>query len=425
MNTISDAIAAQKTAIQHTPEGHGLMSDFFRCLADSFLSRFEQTEDHSDFERALSNYRQSADEISGPPSIRLDAAKKWATLALKMNASESEVMTAFSTAIRLASQVAGLEQTIQMRYSQLILNISDLSTAAAAAAFSFGQHGTALVWLEQGRCLVWSQINNLRTPLDDLRDHDQLLADSFLEVSRALEKSGSRTESRISDIEGNIRNQMFLQNEVQKHVKLARRWEELLHKIRSTDGFCDFLKPPNVTSLLSRLPKAGSVVIINSHFTRCDAIALIPSAKTPIHIPLDKFSYTEASRLEGRLHQTRKGRSREDEEVQLRRGVLVLPKHENLGKILLVLWVHAVKPILNKLAISVCGNFMLPIRCSLPNIYSLTTVSYSKSPSHLVVRNWPACFFTSPCCRKLWPRQRRMSFRFCHLVLYTHGQRTD
>ena len=374
MKTISDAIAAQKTAIQHTPEGHGLMSDLFRCLADSYLSRFEQTEDHLDLETALSNYRQSADEISGPPSIRLDAAKQWATLAFKTNALESEVMTAFSTAIRLASQVAGLEQTIEMRYSQLILNISDLSTSAAAAALSFGRHETALEWLEQGRCLVWSQINSLRTPLDDLRDHDQLLADSFLEVSRALEKSGSRTELRISDNEDNIQNKMFLQNEVRKHVKLARRWEELLHEIRSTNGFCDFLQPPNVTSLLSRLPKTGPVVIINAHSTRCDAIALIPGAKAAIHIPLDKFSYTEASRLEGLLNQTRKGRSLEEEEVQLRRGVRVLSKRETLGKILFILWMHIVKPILNKLVISVwrfsISNKMFTIQCLFLN-YSL------------------------------------------------------
>ena len=49
----------------------------------------------------------------------------------------------------------------------------------------------ALEWLEQGRCLIWSQLNNLRTPLDTLFAHDPEIAGDMLRVSRALENAGS------------------------------------------------------------------------------------------------------------------------------------------------------------------------------------------------------------------------------------------
>lgn len=348
-DTISEAISAQKRAIQCTPVHHALMPSLLTSLADSFLSRFEQRGDHSDLEEAISNYRQSANGISGPPSIRLIAAKQWATWALKVNPSEPEVMAAFSTAIRLASQVAGLEQTIRIRHLNLFLNISDLSTTAAAAALLFGRHETAVEWLEQGRCLVWSQINNLRTPLGDLRDHDSVLADDFSVVSRALEKSGSRTESRIPDIEDSMRNKMSLQDEVKKHIELARRWEELLHEIRSIKGFHYFLQPPSISSLLEGVPKTGSVIIINAHATRSDAIALLPGVESAIHIPLHNLSYARSNDWKGLLNQTR---SREDEEVELRKPRPVRPKRQILRKILSELWFYIVKPVLTKLDIS-------------------------------------------------------------------------
>jgi len=94
----------------------------------------------------LIGIRQSANEISGSPYTHFDAAKSWATWALKLNTSESDIMAAFSTAIRLASLVIGIDQTVESRHEKLIVYISDLSTIAAAAALSFGRPGIAVEW---------------------------------------------------------------------------------------------------------------------------------------------------------------------------------------------------------------------------------------------------------------------------------------
>jgi len=50
----------------------------------------------------------------------------------------------------------------------------------------------------EGRCIVWNQINQLRSPLDDLRTHDQSPAERFSAVSDELEGAAPRTELRVT-----------------------------------------------------------------------------------------------------------------------------------------------------------------------------------------------------------------------------------
>ena len=92
-------------------------------------------------------------------------------------------MDAHACIIQLISLVSGLENTVQRRH-QTLVNSSQLSIAACAAALSLGPPDKALEWLAEGRCIVWNQINQLRTPVDELRAHDEDLADSFSAVAR-------------------------------------------------------------------------------------------------------------------------------------------------------------------------------------------------------------------------------------------------
>ena len=130
---------------------------------------------------------QCATYSSGPPSKQLMAALCWAQHS---SYDLPQSLEAYETAIKLVSKVAGLEQTIQKRHTNL-LDISDLVTSAVACAFKFGKLELALEWFEEGRCLIWSQLNNLQTPLDALFAHDPDIAHDMLRVSRALEIAGS------------------------------------------------------------------------------------------------------------------------------------------------------------------------------------------------------------------------------------------
>ena len=350
LSDLSKAISAQQRAVQFTPHGHPHMPALLINLGTSFLSQFQHTKDSADSDTAVHLFRESAN-TSGSPSIRLTAARLWAQLSTIRN--DPATMEAHATVIELISQIAGMNRTIEQRQTDLV-DISSLTTAAASAAFAHYEVEKALEWLEQGRCLVWSQLNQLRTPVDDLRAHDPHLAQRFLDISSALESSGSRRGLGTLSIHAPMSKKITLQDEAHVHVKLAGKWDKLLQEIRNIPQFRNFLRPPRASELLRRIPPDGPIILINVDKSRCDALALISGCNEPIHIPLTEFTYERATNLSRRLRNflSQNGvRVREEN-----RAIRPAPDPRVKGDIhfvLGVLWLEVVKPILEGLGYTV------------------------------------------------------------------------
>ena len=382
LTDIAHAISAHQKAVQLTPKGHARMPARLNNLGNSFLRRFNSsyTSDFSNGVNATSNYRQSAIHKSGPPLIRLNAAKFWALFSVTFNPTGS--LEAYDVVVDLLSQIAGMDRTIQQRHSSLV-DISRLTAAAASAAFALGEFGKALEWLEQGRCLVWSQLNQLRTPVDDLRTHDHLLADRFLRVSQALESSGSRRECAPLVLNGTMSEKVALEDEARTHVMLARDWEQLLDEIRTIPAFHNFLRPRRALDMMKHLPQDGPVILINVHEDRCDALALIPDCDQPLHIPLNHFTHQEASRLRDRLRTclSRSGYRMRDVD----RGPREVADPEatsEIHKILQELWLCVAKPILDGLSYPV-SPMSMPIIA-----YKASFISHTKPNPLNPTRVW-------------------------------------
>jgi len=371
LTDIDNAISAHQRSVQLTPNGHPNMPILLGNLGDSFWHRFLRAGDFSATLAATSNYRQAATYNSGHPSVRLIAAARWAArLSISHNPIDS--LNAYDVVVNLLSQIAGMHRTIEQRHSSLV-DTSNLTATAASAAFALGEIAKALEWLEQGRCLVWSQLNQLRTPVDDLKTHNPLLADRFLHISRALESSGSRQESAPLIFNGTFSEKVGLEDEAHTHVMLAQDWEQLLEEIRRIPGFFNFLRPRQALDILAELPRDGPVILINVHERRCDALALIPNCNQPLHIPLDHFTYAQASRLRDRLRSYLSRRGCRMRDVD--RGPREVKDPEatsEIHNILQDLWMCVAKPILDALAYSVSLMFMLKSRT---NSYSFLITS--------------------------------------------------
>ncbi|KAF8901389.1 CHAT domain-containing protein [Gymnopilus junonius] len=346
---IAKAISAQEKAVDLSPEGHFHMPIILGNLGLSYASRFQFTHDSSDGLAAAAKHRLAATYPMGTPSIKLIAAKRWAEIANDID--RQHLLDAYTTAINLMSQVVGLDQTIQKRHTNLP-DISDVSTSAAAAAFELGKVDTALEVLEEGRCLVWNQLNNLRTPMDALRAEDPVLADGLVRVSTALEFAGSRLETGLPIPGTGLAQKMLVQDQVTAHVKLAEEWQTLLTRVRKIPNFQDFLRPPTCSTMMRRLPESGIVVLINVHQQRCDALGLVSGSDKPVAIPLPDFSYrkAEALRINLRAHLRASGvRVRGAQPIT--RG-LRLDHKRGIRAILAQLWLQLVKPILDGLGYS-------------------------------------------------------------------------
>jgi len=356
---IEEAISAQQQAVQLTPQGHADMPMYLYNLGSSYQDRFKCTGDVTDTYTASSYYQKSATTF-GPPLIRLDAARLWAQLSSTHDRPQS--LKAYGVAIDLISQVAGMHRTIEQRHTHLT-EFSIFTTSAASVAFAQGEINKALEWLEQGRCLVWSQLNQLRTPVNDLREHDEHLAQRFVDISSALELSGSRRGRGTFDIGASLSQKLSLEDEARNHVKLAGEWNQLLDEIRRISGFHDFLRSPRTSDLLKDLPPDGPIILINVQEDRCDALALISVLDAPIHIPLDNFSLKQASVLRDHLHHFLSWNNVRIREAD--RAIRLVPGHRvksNIHFVLGALWMHVVWPILDGLKYSVSALRLRPKR---------------------------------------------------------------
>jgi hypothetical protein len=274
-----------------------------------------------------------------------------------------ETLIAFDTVMSLLLLIAGLEHTIQQRH-QLLQDMSDLPLKAAAAACSLGHVDKALEWLEQGRCLVWTQLNHLRTPLDDLVLHDSELAQRFLDVSKSLERTAARNSPIQSGM--SLSDKMSLEKEAHTQLNLAMEWNDLLHTIRTLPGFHNFLQPSPCSTLIHNLPDSGPIVVINVHHSRCDAIAVLAGLNEPLHIPLPELSLEKAKAYQQdfmahlQQHQVRMQAAGPDPlDNPQERGLQRFQKIKKVHNVLAGLWRNIVKPILESLGFPVSGCYLI------------------------------------------------------------------
>ncbi|CAA7269579.1 unnamed protein product [Cyclocybe aegerita] len=354
---IERAIASHQKVVQCTPKEHHGLAIRTYDLATSLLTRFEVTGDPQSLAQAIAMFKKATKETSGHPRTRLSAGYAWGKLCTQYHT--SEFSEAWNVTIGLLSQAAGLEQTISKRHNNLVY-ISTITTFATGAAFDNSAFESALAWLEQGRCLVWNQISQLRTPVDRLRVSKPSLAGRFLQLANGLEASGFRQQSSIPAAEVAITPRTIaIQDEIHAHARFAKDWDNLLSEIRRIPGFRDFLQPPKVTDILERLPQDTPIVIFSIAQERCDALALVSGVDTPIHIALADFTYEKAIELRRELQGYLRAhgvRLRDDEpDPDADRGghqVQYQRRQGGLHRILRSLWLDVVQPILSGIGYS-------------------------------------------------------------------------
>jgi len=288
LTALERAVSLFRSSISYTPRTSALYPMRMIALGGTLKTLYKRSPEGQldTLREAMQCYQQAATAPAGAPASLLGAARKWIKIAERLEDAESTI-SAYDTTIRLISVVAGLEQTIEARHSSLA-TVSGLALQAAARGLELDRPDKALEWLEQGRCLVWRQLNNLRTPVDTLRLYDENLANRVVEVSQALEKAGVQSQANVDS------------HDAYRLASLARQWSELLTEVRAIPGFQTFLKPPSCDDLLEHLPEDGPVVVLNVHEWRCDAIALIRGCE-PLHIPLPGMTLAKAEELRQRL----------------------------------------------------------------------------------------------------------------------------
>ncbi|KAF5338199.1 hypothetical protein D9611_014594 [Ephemerocybe angulata] len=393
IRSLEDSIATHQKAVQLAPTGHAELPSWMKNLGNALYKRFTSSRTHSpaDLESCLCQISEAATCGFGSPHVRLDAAIRWAEILQLHKPLSIDIIDAFDTALSLVALTVGLEQTVERRYTRLRA-ISGLPQEAASAAFRLGRLDKAIEWLEQGRCLVWAQLNNLRTPVENLRTHNGDLADEVEEVARKLDMAGSTQRPTSTDM--SLLEKITVEDQARGHLELSTKWDRLLETVRAIPGYETFLMPSPCSTLIRSLPEYGTVIVINVHKSRCDAIALSRSQDRPHHIPLPDFSLAKANQYRGDIRneleswglRVRRAEGSLDSDTEPSETRPIRPARLGRGggsvvrDVLRNLWVEVVRPCIGSLGLAQSDD--QSNREELPRIWWCPTGPLSFLPLH-------------------------------------------
>ncbi|KAG8730988.1 hypothetical protein FRC10_002131 [Ceratobasidium sp. 414] len=204
-------------------------------------------------------------------------------------------------------------------------------------------------WLEEGRSIIWNQMFQLQTPLDQLSSVDVALAAELKEVARELEQVSSHS----STLEPKP-NQLSLERTAQRHRHLDEERERLIEKAR--------LHAPKESLKPRSCSPHGSCALTNS-------------------------THEKAFRARTKLARSHQAQG------QTNRGVTNQPNKLEMEELLKMLWVGVAEPVLDFLGyictigplsflpLHAAGNYntsgQLLFRCAIssfaPNLSALLT----------------------------------------------------
>jgi CHAT domain-containing protein/tetratricopeptide (TPR) repeat protein len=205
--------------------------------------------------------------------------------------------------------------------------LGELSANVAGDAITAQRLQEAVEIIEKGRLLLLRCLMALRTPVDEVRLVDPILAERLEEIAVRREELAQKPFHLLSP----SMKSTTLDSDLKEQAALVHEWERLLVEIRSHDELRGFLKPPSFSALRESASK-GPVIVINVCKRRCDAIIVL-STGAPVLVELTKISYKTIVRMR--------------QELIFSQRALVSPPDALL--LLRTLWIKIVEPIVNRL----------------------------------------------------------------------------
>ncbi|MFE2523941.1 CHAT domain-containing protein [Streptomyces sp. NPDC059382] len=231
----------------------------------NLLRKSEHGGSTQDLRQAMALWKIVAGSSLIAPESRVADARRLAVAAARLG-EWSTATDAYAQAIRLLPRLvwhgtgwAGRENALG--------KLAGLASDAAACAVAAGDPVRALTLLEQGRSVLWRQVLDLRADLAGLRAEEPDLARALEETRRAMLSNGmpERSLPRPQTSDGIGPDGAGLD----RHMVLARRWDELVARVRELPGHSGFLRVPPFTGIPQDAP---DLAVLNVSVHGCHAL---------------------------------------------------------------------------------------------------------------------------------------------------------
>jgi CHAT domain-containing protein len=270
----------------------------YLCL----LTRLSLLKRKEDLNETIQTLRSAAENASDECD-RFQLLCFWASVARVFG--HSSVSTAYDRAMSSMQACLTLSPTLDIQHTQLVVrmgnSIKSLPFDCASHQIHTSQLTQAIVTLERGRSLLWSEMRGLRSSTDQIRSIDPHLADNFAAVSRELETLtlGISPSSNVDGTDSDVDGMDPFGHLVVQQRRLVDDREKLISQIQALPGFDTFLKPPSFETLRSAA-RHGPVIIINHSQWRSDIIIVLHNSPPSLITTSDDF-YARAIKLQDEL----------------------------------------------------------------------------------------------------------------------------
>ncbi|KAH8977739.1 CHAT domain-containing protein [Lactarius akahatsu] len=282
-----------------------------RKLSATLLARFLYFPSYctQDLDEATELLSQCANDRHANLPSRFFFACSWSSISRLTR--HPSISTAYETAVSLMQYTPLFAPTLQLQHATLANTDTDyhrLPLDYASYQVDLRQLEEAIVTLERGRALLWSEMRHLRTSIDQLQQAHPQLAHKFAAVNRDLEEltksippshklsvdDGATDDARAVDPFGRF---------LLKQRSLLKERDNLITQIQALPGFQSFLTSPSFDTLRSAA-SSGPVVIINHSKWRSDILILFHDA-SPSLISTPHDFYDRATTLKDKLLNSR------------------------------------------------------------------------------------------------------------------------
>jgi hypothetical protein len=287
LSDIKPVVYSQYQSIDLSLHNCPSQSVFLLNLGIAWLSWLRHSPRSLHFRVAYNCFSAATCSSFGSPKTKLRAALNAASLCSEfphLVISKGMVLQAHKNIVDAIPSFIWLGQSVSHRFIQLShFKIGRIISAAASAALTSNEVELALEWLEEGRSIIWTQLDRLQMPLDSLRLSQPNLANAFEQTSASLRAAGGGRAALKGE------------DEVRLHHELAAKYDQLLVRIRTLEGFENFLRP-KVFPEFAPACQHGPIVVINVHSSRCDALVLCSPGHV-VHTPLPGLSINIAKNM--------------------------------------------------------------------------------------------------------------------------------
>ncbi|KAF3240401.1 hypothetical protein TWF192_009495 [Orbilia oligospora] len=270
IENLNVAVQKAEEVVALTADNNTEKETFLASLATALCSRFIETHNSGDFQKALYYFREVVQLTTAAPRSRIESADL-ATLMLAGNKMWSEA----SQMIEVAVELLPLTVSRELKHRDQQHNLKrypGLSSRAASIALNAGKDAyDAVKLLELGRSVMTGLRLGSRSDLTELQLEHPDIAAKFEKLRDILDSPTSGTfdsaviyDGTALDAAPNFRrknNQRFDAN---------LEFNKTIDQIRLLPNFENFLCPPAPSDLMTAA-SLGPVIIINISEYRCDA----------------------------------------------------------------------------------------------------------------------------------------------------------